>query len=177
MLVFLGFMTTAGGLFLFLWYRTLAGLPLKQQPQFARAAPFKWGMPALSLIILVAGACMLAALSARLAVIALGAAAGGAFLVIRFDRYTAGMRLIHDRYRKVRLHNPGMEETEALFHTAAWRYPNWSHDRLVELVAGKNIEELALLMIVQDYGINPLGDWELYSSLKKKAARMARSAR
>jgi hypothetical protein len=77
----------------------------------------------------------------------------------------------------VRRANPDMEEIEVLFQTAAWRYPKWSHDRLVELVAGKTIEDLILLMILSEYDINPISDWELYRNLKAKAAKIAQAVR
>jgi hypothetical protein len=173
----LGIMTVAGGLFLFLWYRTVAGLPVRQQPQFSRPAVFKWGVPAVSLAVFATGMYLLAEVSRGQAAIAAGAAALVMFLVIRFDRYSANMRLIHDHYSEVRRANPEMEEIEALFLTAAWRYPKWSHDRLVELVAGKSIEELVLLMILNEYEINPISDWELYRTLKAKAAGIVRPGR
>ncbi len=173
----LGFMTAAGGLFLFLWYRTLAGLPAKQQPQFVRPYVFKWGVPAVSLLVFLAGVVMLREVSLAQAAVALVAAAIAASLVIRFDRYTANMRLIRDRYRRIHKADPSMEEAEVLFHTAAWRYPKWTHDRLVELVAGKNLEELVLLMIINDYDINPLSDWELYRSLKSKCSKIVGAGR
>ena len=168
----LGIMTAAGGLFLFLWYRTLAGLPAKQQPQFVRPYVFKWGVPAVSLLVFLAGVIMLWEVNRRGAVITLVVAVAAAFLILKFDRYSANMRMIRDRYRRIRQADPAMEEMEALFHIAEWRYPKWPHDRLVELVAGKNLEEVVLLMIITDFDINPLADWELYRSLKAKCSRI-----
>jgi hypothetical protein len=173
----LGIMTVAGGLFLFLWYRTVAGLPVKQRPQFSRPLVFKWGVPAVSISVFAAGIYLLAEVGWSQAAIAAGAAALVTFLIIRFDRYSATMRLIHDHYRKVRRANPDMEEIEALFQTAAWRYPKWSHDRLLELVAGKTIEELVLVVVLNEYEINPISDWELYRTLKAKAALIVHPGR
>ena len=172
-----GLMTSAAGLFLFLWYRTIAGLPLKQQPQFSRPAVFKWGVPAVGLSVFVAGLFLTAEVSLRLATASGAMAVLFVFLIIRYDRYSANMRLIMDRYRKVRQANPGMEEIEVLYRTAAWRYPGWPHDRLVELVAGKSIDDLILLMIINEYGINPISDWELYRTLKAKAAVIGRGGK
>jgi hypothetical protein len=177
MLSFLGIMTAAGGLFLFLWYRTIAGLPIKQQPLFIRPALFKWGVPAISLLVFASGILLMTAVNPILAVSAAAVSGLLAFLIIRFDRYSANMRLIHDHYCRVRRANPDMEEIEVLFQTAAWRYPKWSHDRLVELVAGKSVEDLLLLMILNEYGINPISDWELYRTLKAKAAQIAQAGR
>jgi hypothetical protein len=95
-------------------------------------------------------------------------------MITGFDRYSAEMRIIRDRYREIRRANPGLADGEALFQTAFWRYPGWSQDRLVELVAGKDIESLTLLIILNEHGINPIADWELYRSLKSKAARIVR---
>ncbi len=175
MFTFLGVMTASGGVFLFLWYRTLASLPQKQQPHFVRPAVFKWGVPAVSLLVFAAGIIILWGVGVRETVITLLAAGAAACLIIRFDRYSANMRMIRDRYRRVREANPAMEDSEALFQTAAWRYPKWSHDRLVELVAGKNLEELILLMIINDFDINPISDWELYRNLKGKCSRVVRT--
>ncbi len=177
MLSILGVMSAAGGLFLFLWYRTLAGLPGKQRPQFVRPAIFKWGVPIVSILVFGAGVIILWGVSSAQAGIALLVAAVAAFLIIRFDRYSANMRLICDRYHRVRRADPALEETQALFQTAAWRYPKWPHDRLVELVAGKSLEELVLLMVINDFDINPLDDWELYRTLKAKCSKVVRSAK
>ncbi len=173
----LGIMTAAAGLFLFLWYRTLAALPAKQQPQFVRPYVFKWGVPAVSLLVFLASVIMLWEVSRREAVITVVVAVAAAFLIVKFDRYSANMRMIRDRYYRIRQADPAMEETEALFHTAAWRYPKWPHDRLVELVAGKNLEELVLLMIINDFDISPLADWELYRTLKRKCALIVRAGK
>jgi len=43
----------------------------------------------------------------------------------------------------------------------------------VELVAGKDIENLMLLMLINENKVNPISDWELYRSSKAKAARVA----
>ncbi len=169
MMIFLGLMTAAGGLFLFLWYRTVVSLPVHQQPAFVRPTLFKWGVPAVSLVMFLAGIYALIGVSSGVAAATLMVSAALAFLVIKFDRYSADMRLIHYHFLGVRRANPGMEETEALYHTARWRYPEWSHDRVVELVAGKNIQNLILLMIIRENNVNPIQDWELYRSLKAKA--------
>jgi hypothetical protein len=173
MLTFLGLMTALGGLFLYLWYRTIVSFPLKKQPLFIHPVWFKRGMPVISVTVFAAGLYMLSAVSLRLASGVLAAAIVLAFLVVKFDRYSAEMRIIYDRYRKVREANPGMEEMEILFLTGQWRYPGWSHDRLVELVAGKDIENLMLLMLINENKVNPISDWELYRSSKAKAARVA----
>lgn len=156
-----------------LWYRTVVALPLARRPAYVRRALFKWGVPGLSLLLFAADLLLLNAASPLLGAVLLAALLLGGYLVIRLDACTAEMRLISDRYRRVREANPAMEEMEILFHTAAWRYTGWSHDRLVELVAGNDIEGLMLLMMVNENKINPLSDWELYRSLKSKAARIA----
>ncbi len=164
----------AAGTFLFLWYRTLAGLPLRRQPSCIRHALLKWGVPALALVLFAEGVVLLVEVSPAAALAAVTLSAVLCALVIRFDRYSAEMRLIHDRYLSIRQANPGMEEMEVLFHTARSRYPQWSHDRIVELVAGKDIETLCLLMIVNENQINPIRDWELYRNLRAKAKRIIR---
>jgi hypothetical protein len=78
--------------------------------------------------------------------------------------------MIFGHYSRLRQANPGMEEAEVLFRTAHWRYPDWSHDRLVEMTAGKDIGSLVLFMLISEYDINPIQDWELYRSLKTKVA-------
>ena len=172
MLTALGALTAAAGLFLFLWYRTVVSLPAKVRPGFVLSALFKWAFPLLAGVVFVAGL-YLAALAGIVNVIAVAAASALlGFLVLGLDRYSAQMRVIVSRYRDVREANPAMEEMEVLFRVAQWRYPTWGHDRLVELVAGKNIRELVLLILVQENGINPLQDWELYRTLRSRAARL-----
>jgi hypothetical protein len=173
MLALLGAMTAAGGLFLFLWYRTLVALPVGRQPRFIHAAMFKWGGPVLSLILVGLGLVQLGAVSPTLAVAATVGGGLVGFVLLRLDRYTADMRGIYDRYRRIREENADLAEAEVLFHTARARYPRWSHDRVLELVAAKDIAGLILLIVIKDNGINPISDWELYRSLKLKAERIA----
>jgi len=170
MMIFLGLMTAAGGLFLFLWYRTVVGLPRKRQPQFIRPMVFRWGVPAISLVLFLAGIFLLAGTNPITASVTAAISCILAFLTIEFDRYSANVRVIHSRYLQIRQANPGLEEAEVLFRTVHWRYPEWSHDRLVEMVAGKDIGSLILLMLISEYEINPIQDWELYRSLKTKVA-------
>ncbi len=176
MLIFLGVMTALGGLFLFLWYRTIVSLPAGRQPQFIHPAAFKWGIPAVSLVVFASGLYMLSEVGPLLPVATLLVAVVVTWLILKFDRYSAEMRVIHSYYRKVHRAGHGMDETEALFLTARWRYPEWTDDRILELVAGKDIENLMLLMLIQENRINPISDWELYRSLKVAAARIARTA-
>ncbi len=172
MLILLGLMTASGGAFLFLWYRTVVCLPLKRQPFFVRTILFQRCAPALSLAVFGAGLTLIGSenLPAAGTTAALCLLAG--YLILRFDRYSATMRIICSRYTELRERNPELEQMELLFHLARWRYPQWSHDRLVELVAGKDFENLLLLMIVQENEVNPLQDWELFRQLKSKVARI-----
>ncbi len=177
MLIIAGALSTAVGLFLFLWCRTLAGLPQKLQPRFVRFGLFKWGVPSAGATVFAAGLFLLA--QAGPAPVSVGAVLSvlAALALVRFDRYSATMRIIHDHYVRIRRVHGGMTEPEALFLTARWRYPDWSEDRVLELIAGKNIESVILLMIIQENGIHPISDWELYRSLRAKAARIVRAAR
>jgi len=175
MLAAVGAAGAAGGLFLILWYRTLASLPEARQPKFIHAASFKIGVPIAGLGLVVAGLLLLASVSLVAAGLALVAGGMAAWALIRFDRYTADMGRTYERYRRIRAANPDMTELEVLFHTAEARYPGWPQDRLVELVAGKDIAGLLLLMIVKDHGIHPLSDWELYRSLRARVAKVTRA--
>ena len=159
-------------LFLFLWYRTLVSLPDAARPGFAHRSAFKWGAPGFGLLLFLLGCWLLVRVRISLSLAALGAAALAAFILIYFDRYTAQMRIIYDRYRSIRASDPSLDETTALYRTVRWRYPDWQHDRLVEMVGGKDIESLILFMIVQENRIHPIRDWELYRKLKKKASRV-----
>ncbi len=160
------------GLFLFLWYRILVSLPQAGRPSFVCRAAFHWGVPVLSLIILLYGFRLLAEVRVSLAAAVFVAAALAVFALVHFDRYTAQMRIIYDRYRSIRASDPRRDETAVLYLTARWRYPDWQHDRLVELVGGKDIEALILVMLVQENRIHPIIDWELYRVLKKRTARI-----
>ena len=95
-------------------------------------------------------------------------------LMLMFDRYSAEARVIYDIYSNIRSANPGMEELEALFHLAERRYPGWSQDRVLELVAGKDIESLILIILIQENQINPISDWQLYRAVRRRVARVAR---
>lgn len=177
MLIIFGAMTAAGGLFLFLWYRAIVAAPVRRQPLFIHAAAVKWGVPAISLILFAMGLFLLAAIRAWYAVAACGAGAALISLVLKFDRYSANIRLIYDRYLTIRRVNPEMEEVEILFHTARWRYPRWTEDRIVELVAAKDIQSLILLMLISENKINPISDWDLYRSLQVKVDRFTQKGK
>ncbi len=177
MFMMLGAMTATGGLFLFLWYRTVVSLPVRQQPLFIHPKAFKWGVPLISLLLLATGLFLLSAVDLWLGAACAGIAALLVFLVWKFDRYSADIKVIHDHYLRIRDAHPVMGDIEVLFYTAQWRYPDWTHDRLVELTAGKDIQSLILLMLIRENKINPISDWELYRSLKEKIARIARSGK
>jgi len=170
-------LTGIAGMFGLLWYRTLVRLPGSRRPHYVFSPLFKWGVPAGTLALLLSSLYSIGNNSTTILVVySLGMVAAGA-LILYFDRYSAEMRLIYDRYRKISSANPTMEEIEVLFRTAAWRYPAWNQDRLLELVAGKDVETLLVLMMVHENGINPLADWHLYRKLKAQAARIAGTAR
>jgi len=175
MYTFFGIALAACGLFLFLWYRTIVSLPSAIRPAWVHPPAFKWGVPALSLLMFIAGLALLAAVSVWLPLAALTAAALSGFVLVRFDRYTAIMRIIHDRYRTLRASHPELDENAVLYLTAQWRYPGWTQDRLVELVADKNVESLVLLIVMEENKVNPISDWELYRRLRENASRVARS--
>ncbi len=177
MLIIAGAFTTAGGIFLLLWYRTLAGLPRRQQPPWVRRTPFKWAAPVLGATMFAGGLFALARATPAAAWAGAVLSILIAFALLRFDRYSATMRIIHDHYLQVLREKSGATETDALFLTARWRYPDWSEDRIAELIAGKGIESVILLMTIQENSIHPISDWELYRSLRAKAARIVRAAR
>jgi len=172
MLAIEGLLVTSGGVFLFLWYRTVAGLPTARRPSFIEGLIFKWGIPGIALLLFTIGLTLLAAINVSLGAAAASAALLLSWLVIRFDRYSAVARIVYHHYSRLRDANPAMEDLEVLFHTAQWRYPLWSKDRIVELVAGKDIGGLILLMLVTENKINPISDWELYRSIRRKVERI-----
>jgi len=165
-------MTAGGGAFLFLWYRTVASLSLKRQPLFVRTLPFQWLAPAVSLAVFAAGLALIGSESLPAAGITAALCLLGGYLILRFDPYSGAMRIIYSRYAELKEQNPDLEPTELLFYLARWRYPEWSHDRIVELVAGKDFANLLLLMIIHENQVNPLQDWELYRQLKSKVAQI-----
>lgn len=171
-----GIITAAGGLFLFLWYRTVVALPRKKQPNFILSPGFKWGVPAISLGLFASGIILVLALSLRAGLLTVAIAGVLAFLTIRLDRYSAEMRVICYQHREIRRADPGLGEMEILYEIARRRYPAWSHDRLVELVAGKDLKSLVLLIAVNENEINPIADWELYRGLKAKAAEIVKES-
>ena len=174
LVIVLGTVTTAGGLFLFLWYRTIAGLPRKRRPSFAHATPFKWGFPAFAAAMFACGLLLLSRAGPKALTAGAGLSLAAGIALVCFDRYSATMRIIYGHYREVRA-MPGVSEPEALFLTARWRYPDWSEDRVLELIAGKDIENVILLMIIQENEVHPISDWELYRALRAKAARLVRA--
>ncbi len=172
MLALLGCMTTAGGFFLFFWYRTVVSLPRKRQPVYIHSRLFKWGVPLISALVFAAGLYELLQINRWLAPAILACSIVLSFLTVKFDRYSAEARIIRDHYRQVRAANPDMDEMEVLFLTARWRYPQWPHDRIVELVAGKDVGNLIVLMLINENRINPISDWELYRSIKARVTRI-----
>jgi hypothetical protein len=175
-LVISGVLALLGGAFVFLWYRTVVSLPMRRRPAFTEKPAFKWPVPIAGLGLTVSGIGMLAAVSWILSAIAIAAVGATGFVIVKFDRYSAQIRIIHDRYQELRRARPDMEELEALFHTASWRYPQWSEDRILQLVAGKDIGSLILLIIISENQIHPITDWQLYDSLKTQVAKRMRAS-
>jgi hypothetical protein len=170
----LGVAALSGGLFILLWYKTLVALPIGRRPRFVYHPVFKWGVPVAATSLGGLGWYRLVMIGMRVAVPAFACMLLIAFLILRFDRYSADMRILYDRYLRIRREEPGLEDFEILYHVARWRYPQWSQDRIVELAAGKGIQELILLIVLNENKINPISDWELYRSIKNKAARITR---
>lgn len=162
----------ACGVFLALWYRTVFWLPARRRPSFANLGLVRWGIPTISIVFTASGIVVLYRASVALLITITMVIILLAFLILKFDRYTATATELYDVYRKIRLANPSMEELEVLYHMAEHRYPRWPQDRILELVAGKDIENLILVTLVQENDINPLADWELYRFLKKKVSRV-----
>ena len=163
-----------GGLLLFAWYRTVVSLPMARRPSFIIKACYKWGVPATSLLLFVVGVCVLLAIDVRLALAGAIVLPTLFFLFIKFDRYSATTRLLYHQYRTLRDEKPDMADLEVLFHIAQRRYPTWSQERILQFVAGKDVTELILLILVTEGQINPLLDWELYRSVKTKVSRITR---
>lgn len=172
--IFAGALTAAAGLFLFLWLRTVASLPAARQPRFIGRTSFRWGVLAISIALFVTGTYLLALASFMAGLVALVTAPTVVLLVVKFDPYSAGMRIMYGDYKQLRRANPDLCQPDLLFRTACRAYPGWSEDRVVELVAGKDIESLMLLTAIRKHGVNPITDWELYRALRKKASRIAR---
>jgi hypothetical protein len=177
MFILLAVLVGITGLFATLWYRTLVGLPASRRPRYSSHRLFKWGVPLGAVSFLMLSFYIIGKKSITALIVFVVGSAVSAACVLRFDRYSAEMRLIYDKYRNISAANPAMEEIEVLFHTAEWRYPAWNQDRLLELVAGKDVEALMVLMMMHENGINPLSDWHLYRRLRARAAGIAGSTR
>lgn len=173
MLTLAGTLAVLFAVFLLAWYRTVVSLPAARRPAFTGVPLFKWGVPAASALAFGAGLLAAGSRSGWTALVLSAAGAALATLLIGFDRYSAQMRDVYARYRSFKAERPHVGEAEALFRTARWRYPDWSEDRLAELISGKDIENLLLLMIIQENRINPISDWDLYRTLRAKAAAIS----
>lgn len=176
-IVLIGCLLTGSGVFLALWYRTVVGLPLRRRPRFLSIRAIRWGVPAVAVAAFFGGQVFLYSQGLRFLLITLCVVGLFAFLVLRFDNYSVEARNIYDVFKKIRDANPAMQDLEVLFRTAERRYPQWSQDRLLELVAGKDIESLILIMLVQENEINPLSDWGLYRGVREKVSRIVNGKR
>ncbi len=90
------------------------------------------------------------------------------WLLIRHDQYSAMVRILYDDYLGLKKQNPQSHEFDLLFSIVKSRYPRWNEERIMEVCAGKDIRQLALLLAVIEYEIHPLNDMRLYEGLKLK---------
>ena len=105
----LGIISAGAGVFLLLWYRTVVMLPVARQPHIIHRRMFRLGVPALGGSLCCCGFALISISSLVLAATTCFAGLVFAFLVIRFDRYTASMRMIYGQYGNIRTENPEMQ--------------------------------------------------------------------
>jgi hypothetical protein len=101
MSILLGVLVGINGLFATLWYRTLVGLPASRKPRYVFYPLFKWGVPLGAVSLLLFSCYVIGNKSITTLIVFVVASAVSAACVLRFDRYSAEMRLIYDRYRNI----------------------------------------------------------------------------
>jgi hypothetical protein len=161
------------GGFLVAWPLSIRRLPVAQQPQFSKAAWFRWGVPGLGVILFMAGFGVALQENASWAAPALLVTLTLGVLLFRHDSYSATARILFDDYLGLRKENPGSTEFDLFYSIVKSRRPRWNEDRIMEFCAGKDLKQLVLLLLIYEYEIHPLNDMRLYEKLKSTVEELA----
>jgi len=161
------------GGFLVAWPLSIRRLSTAQRPQFSKAAWFGWGVPALGMVLVVAGFGLALHENTRWGIGALGITLALGFLLFRHDPYSGMARILFDDYLALKKENPKSGDFDLLYSIVKSRRPRWNEDRIMEFCAGKDIKQLVLLLLITEYEIHPLNDMRLYETLKGRVEVLA----
>jgi hypothetical protein len=156
------------GGFLVAWPLSIRRLSMAQRPRFSRGPWFRWGVLGLGALLFLLGFGAAVSRSLGWGAIAAGVTLALGFVLFRHDSYAAMARILFDDYRDLRRENPQASDFDLFYSIVKCRRPRWSEDRIMEFCAGKEIQQLVLLLIISEYEIHPLNDMQLYERLKKK---------
>ena len=161
------------GGFLVAWPLSIRRLSVAQRPLFSKAAWFAWGVPALGIVLYVAGFGVVLREHPALGTPALAVTLMLGFLLFRHDPYSAMARILFDDYLALKKENPGSNDFDLLYSIVKSHRPRWNEDRIMEFCAGKDVKQLVLLLLITEYEIHPLNDMRLYEALKGKVETLA----
>lgn len=162
------------GGFLIAWPLSIRRLSMAQRPHFSRGPWFRWGVLGLGVLLFLSGFGAALARSPAWGAIALAGTLVLGFLLLRHDSYAAMARILFDDYRDLRRENPQASDFDLFYSIVKCRRPRWNEDRIMEFCAGKDIQQLVLLLILSEYEVHPLNDMQLYERLKKKVEGLTR---
>ncbi len=164
----LGILTGILGDFLCVWSLSLYRLSTAQRPRILHSAWFRWGIPALGVLLAISGFFLVLRQSLWLGGLTVIACLSLSALLLRYDQYSAMTRILCDDYFRLKKENPKATEYDLLYSIVKSRKTQWSEDRIVEVCAGKDIRQLILLLLVLEFEVHPLRDMQLYERLKRR---------
>ncbi|MCI0422612.1 MAG: SoxR reducing system RseC family protein [Acidobacteria bacterium] len=161
------------GAFLFVWTLSIRRLSVAQQPAFSKAGWFVCGVPLLGMILFMGGFGLALGEGSAWGLAGLAITVALGILLLRHDSYSAMARILFDDYLSLKKENPGSSDFDLFYSIVKSRRPRWNEDRIMEFCAGKDVQQLVLLLLLTEYEIHPLNDMQLYERLKTKVEALA----
>jgi hypothetical protein len=175
-MIFIAILIGFIGAYVLIWVFNVYRLATAQRPGFFRTKWFQWVVPLSGLIFLVIGFGWALARSLFWGTLSFALMLGLAILLIRYDRFSASIKILYADYLRLKRETPGATDFELLFSIVKSRKPGWTEDRVIEMCVGKDIKQLVLLLLLVDKQIHPLNDMQLYERLKRQVEKLAPKA-
>ena len=106
-MTFLAIWIGVGGAYLLIWAFNIRRLATAQRPRFSETVWFRWGIPAIGLLLLLIGFGWTILRSLPIGILGLGAVLGLGVLLIFHDRYTATIKILYADHQRLKRENPG----------------------------------------------------------------------
>jgi len=160
------------GGFLVVWPLSIRRLSVAQRPRFSRSVLFSLGVPALGVVLAIAGFGLAIRQNPGWGILTLTIMLVLGVLLLRHDPYSATARILFDDYLTLKKENRGSNDFDVFYSIVKSRRPRWNEDRIIEFCVGKDLKQIVLLLLITEYEIHPLHDMQLYETLKRRVEEL-----